>query len=135
MNDKQPISADLVHDLVLNAHGNLPRVQELLQQEPALVHAVWDWGAGDFESGLGAAAHMGRPDIALYLLERGARMDIFTAAMLGDVTIVRALLEAYPAMREFPGAHGITLLAHAKAGGEAATEVVRLLDEQITSYS
>jgi hypothetical protein len=82
------IAAELVQDFVSNAHGNLDRVQELLEQEPMSINAAWDWGGGDWETALGAAAHMGRKDIAHYLLERGARMDIFAAAMLGQVEIV-----------------------------------------------
>jgi hypothetical protein len=56
-------------------------------------------------------------------------MDIFAAAMLGEVEIVRAMLTAYPAMRDFPGPHGIPLKAHARAGGEAAAAVLALLEE------
>ena len=122
------IAPELVHEFVGNAHGDLKRVQELLAQEPMLLNAAWDWGGGDWETGLGAAAHMGRRDIALYLLGKGARMDIFAAAMLGHTEIVRSMLTAYPEMRHSPGPHGIPLLAHAKAGGEAAVEVASLLE-------
>lgn len=122
------IAPELVHEFVGNAHGDLQRVQQLLAQEPMLVNAAWDWGGGDWETGLGAASHMGRRDIALYLLENGARMDIFAAAMLGHAEIVRAILNAYPEMRHQKGPHGIPLLAHAKAGGEEAAEVVALLE-------
>jgi len=91
------------------------------------VNASWDWGAGDWETGLGAAAHMGRRDIALLLLEHGARLDLFAAAMLGDVEVVRATLEAYPSMRDALGPHGIPLVGHARAGGDEAREVLELL--------
>lgn len=117
----------LVQDFVANAHGNAERVIELLEQEPMLIHAVWDWGGGDWETALGAAAHMGRKDIAHFLLEKGARIDIFAAAMLGEVEIVQALLKAFPAMRHGRGPHGIPLLDHAKAGGQDAALVVKLL--------
>ncbi|HZS77259.1 MAG TPA: ankyrin repeat domain-containing protein [Ktedonobacteraceae bacterium] len=117
----------LVQEFVANAHGNADRVLELLEQEPMLVNAAWDWGGGDWETGLGAAAHMGRKDIAQMLLERGARMDIFAAAMLGHVEIVQAILKAYPAARHLRGPHGIPLLDHAKAGGQEAAGVVELL--------
>jgi len=117
----------LVQEFVANAHGNAARVLELLEQEPMLVNAAWDWGGGDWETGLGAAAHMGRKDIAQMLLERGARMDIFAAAMLGHVEIVQAILKAYPAARQLRGPHGIPLLDHAKAGGQEAARVVELL--------
>jgi hypothetical protein len=71
---------------------------------------------------------MGRRDIALFLLERGARLDLFAAAMLGQVAIVRAVLEAYPSVRDVLGPHGISLVEHARAGGEEAREVLELLE-------
>ena len=71
---------------------------------------------------------MGRRDIALFLLERGARIDLFAAAMLGEVEIVRAVLAAQPAARDALGPHGIPLVEHARAGGEEAREVLELLE-------
>jgi hypothetical protein len=127
--DRPPaLPSELVQEFVGKAHGDLKRVTELLEQQPALVNACWDWGAGDWETGLGAAAHMGRADIAHYLLERGARMDIFAAAMLGRLEVVKAILAADPAARTAPGPHGIPLSAHAKAGGEAAAAVLAFLE-------
>lgn len=122
--DKKPaLEASLVQDFVGNAHGDLDRVKELLAQEPALVNSAWDWGGGDWETGLGAAAHMGRRDIAVYLLEQGARLDLFAAAMLGDLDIVKATLETYPEALNILGPHGISLIAHAQAGGNEAIDV------------
>ena len=69
----EPLTPDLVREFVGNAHGDLARMRELLSQEPRLINAAWDWGGGDWETGLGAAAHMGRADIARELLEHGAR--------------------------------------------------------------
>jgi len=123
MEKKPSLEAVLVQDFIGNAHGNLDRVKELLAQEPALINASWDWGGGDWETSLGAAAHMGRSDIANYLLEHGARLDLFAAAMLGKLEIVRATLSTYPEAINFPGPHGIPLIAHAQAGGEQAAEV------------
>jgi hypothetical protein len=122
-----PIDPDLVNEFVLKAHGDFGVVKQLLEQEPAIVDAAWDWGGGDWETGLGAASHVGRRDIAEYLLEHGARMDVFAAAMLGETEIVRAMLEAQPGLRDARGPHGIPLLAHAEAGGEQASEVLELL--------
>lgn len=126
MEDKKPaLQAELVRDFVANAHGNLERVQELLQREPSLINASWDWGGGDWETALGAAAHMGRKDIAHYLLAHGARLDIFAAAMLGQIQIVKAILSAFPEALHGRGPHGISLLDHARAGG---TEVIAFLE-------
>ncbi len=123
------IAAEQVKEFVGNAHGDLNRVRELLDQEPGLLNAAWDWGGGDWETALGAAAHMGRRDIALFLLERGARIDLFAAAMLGKLEIVRALLADNPARKDALGPHGIPLLVHAQAGGEEASEVVNFLQQ------
>jgi hypothetical protein len=71
---------------------------------------------------------MGRRDIALFLLEHGARLDLFAAAMLGETEIVRGLLDAYPSMRDALGPHGIPLVEHARAGGEDARAVLELLE-------
>ena len=111
-------------EFVANAHGDLAAVRTALEQDATLANAAWDWGDGDWETGLGAAAHMGRRDIAELLLAHGARMDVFAAAMLNEVEIVRAMLACYPT--EPVGPHGIPLRKHAEAG--AAREVLALLD-------
>jgi hypothetical protein len=118
----------LVRDFVANAHGDLERVKALLAEQPKLVNAAWDWGGGDWETGLGAAAHVGRRDIAEYLLQQGARLDVFAAAMLGKLEIVRTALEAFPGALHVQGPHGIPLTAHARAGGEAAADVLAYLE-------
>ena len=124
----EALSSEDVHEFVRTAHGGLEEVRAMLDREPALVNAAWDWGGGDWETGLGAAAHMGRRDIAELLLERGARLDLFAAAMLGHVEVVRAIVDAYPAMREAAGPHGIPLVEHARKGGPEAAAVVELLE-------
>jgi hypothetical protein len=121
------LDAERVQQFVIAAHGDLDAVEQELAAEPSLANACWDWGGGDFESALGGAAHMGRRDIAHILLRRGARLDLFAAAMLGDLEVVRATLDAHPELADKPGPHGIPLLAHAKAGGEEARDVVELL--------
>jgi hypothetical protein len=127
--DRGPaLKPDLVQEFVRVAHADLDRVKQLMEEEPALINAAWDWGGGDWETGLGAAAHMGRRDIARYLLDHGARIDLFAAAMLGQVAIVKATLDAFPEARDVKGPHGIPLLAHARAGGPEAAAVVELLE-------
>jgi hypothetical protein len=125
-----PLAPETVRAFVVAAHGDRDAVRDALRAEPRLVNACWDWGGGDWETGLGGAAHMGRRDIALHLLARGARLDVFAVAMLGDVDVVRALLQAFPTLPEVRGPHGISLIDHARAGGEDALEVVRLLEER-----
>src|ERR687892_2571645 len=115
MSDRpSPLDPQKVEAFVANAHGDLDAGRTLLAEEPALVNAAWDWGGGDWETGLGAAAHMGRRDIALFLLDHGARVDVFAAAMLGETEVVRAMLTAWSELRDARGPHGIPLLEHAK---------------------
>ena len=129
MSDKGPaIDPAKVEAFVANSHGDIDAVRALLAEEPGLVNAAWDWGGGDWETGLGAAAHMGRRQIALLLLEHGARLDVFAAAMLGQFGIVSAILAEFPAMRDATGPHGIPLVEHARAGGDDARAVLELLE-------
>ncbi len=127
------LPAELVQEFVAVAHGKLERVKELIKQEPALVNASWDWGGGDWETGLGSAAHMGNQEIANFLLENGARLDIFAAAMLGKLAIVQAAVTDNPNIIHVKGPHGIPLINHAQAGGEAAAEVLAFLQEKLNS--
>lgn len=127
MEKKSVLEVTLVQYFVGKSHADLEGVKELLEQEPALVNSAWDWGGGDWETGLGAAAHMGRRDIASCLLQNGARMDVFAAAMLGKLEIVKAILEACPEALHAPGPHGIPLIAHAQAGGNEALRVYEYL--------
>lgn len=122
------LELDLVQEFVAKAHGDFERVKELLGQEPGLINATWDWGGGDFETALGAAAHMGNREIANYLLEHGARLDLFAAAMLGNLDIVKATLNIYPNTINIPGPHNIPLIEHARAGGEEAKAVLEFLE-------
>ena len=124
--DRGPrLDLDLVREFVIAGHGNLERTRELLDQHPALVNAAWDWGGGDWETALGGASHMGNRPIADFLLSRGARMDVFCAAMTGKIEIVRTFLADDPKVVDLKGPHGIPLLRHAQAGKQDA--VVELL--------
>lgn len=127
---KRPqLARTLIHDFVLFAHYDLPMVQKLLARDASLVHTTVDWGAGDWESALGAAAHMGRRDIAEFLLSQGARIDIFAAAMLGYLDVVKSLLTSHPQLLNARGPHGFTLISHAKAGKEKSLAVLTYLEE------
>jgi hypothetical protein len=116
MNEEEPLDRAAVREFVIAGHGNPDRVVQMLEQQPALLNASHNWTEGDWETALGGAAHCGRRDIARLLLERGARMDLFAAAMLDEIEVVRAIIVAQPSARTAPGPHGIPLLAHAEAG-------------------
>jgi len=135
MEKKPALEVTLVQEFVGRSHADLEGVKELLSQEPALINSSWDWGGGDWETGLGAAAHMGRSDIATCLLENGARLDLFAAAMLGNLDIVKSTLEAYPEAMDIPGPHGIPLIAHALAGGNDAIQVYEYLKSLTSQHT
>ncbi len=118
----------MVQEFVIAGHGNMEKVKSLLAQEPKLINAAWDWGRGDWETALGGAAHIGKKEIALFLLENGARLDVFAAAMLGQLKIVKSAIRAFPQTQNILGPHGIPLLAHAKAGGDEAANVMKFLE-------
>jgi hypothetical protein len=124
---KPQINRLLIQDFVIYAHGDLPKTKQLLEKEPALINAVMDWGAGDWESGLGGASHMGRRDIVAFLLEKGARIDIFCAAMMGQLEAVKEFLKLEPKLIDAKGPHGFTLHFHAQVGGKESENVLDYL--------
>jgi len=116
-----------VKRFVIAGHVNLSAVKAMLAEEPNLINGATDWGNGDFETALGGASHMGRRDIAEYLLEHNARMDIFAATMLGKTDIVKAAVAVFPNIVHVPGPHGIPLIVHAEKGGPPAKAVLEFL--------
>ena len=118
---------DLVKEIVGAAHRDLDTVARLVEKRPELAKSQWDWGYGDWESPIDAASHTGQREIALLVIRNGARPTIFSAAMLGQLEVVRQFVLAAPGVQATPGPHGIPLLAHAKVGGEPAAAVVEYL--------
>ncbi|MFO0941527.1 MAG: hypothetical protein U0930_12260 [Pirellulales bacterium] len=112
---KEQINRQLLQDFVILAHSDFDMVKKLLEREPGLINGAVDWGAGDFETALGGASHMGRHDIVEFLLEKGARIDIFCAAMTGQLEAVRSFLTLQPALIDAKGPHGFTLHFHARS--------------------
>jgi hypothetical protein len=116
-----------VKRFVIAGHRNLAAVKAMLAENPNLINGTIDWGNGDFETALGGASHMGRRDIAEFLLEHNARMDIFAATMLGRLEVVKAAVAVYPNIVRVPGPHKIPLIAHAEKGGAGAVAVLEFL--------
>jgi hypothetical protein len=137
---------ELAREMVSVSHGNIQRVRELVKAQPTLAKASWDWGFGDWETALGAASHTGNREIAELLIAAGAPPTLFSAAMLGQLDGVKALIAANPGAQRIPGPHSISLLAHAKPGspvheyltslGDAgAPPIVPLTEEQLKSIA
>jgi hypothetical protein len=124
---KPQINRLLVQDFVIYAHSELDLARRLLDKEPALLNASMDWGGGDWESGLGGASHMGRRDIVEMLLERGARINLFCAAMMGQLDAIKAFLTLQPKLIDAKGPHGFSLHFHAQVGGKESENVLDYL--------
>jgi uncharacterized protein len=110
-------SEELVREFVLSGHGNFDRVKVLLTEHPELLNVSAPWN----ETALGAAAHMGRVEIAEYLLAAGAPLDICTAAMLDRREEVAAMLRADPTQAQATGAHGFPALFYPAIHGHVET--------------
>ena len=117
----------LAQEIVDVSHRDLKRVRELVEGQPALARASIDWGFGDWETAIDAASHVGRRDIAEFLIASGARPTIFSAAMMGQLDVVKGFVTAVPGVQRTRGPHGITLQAHARAGGSDAGLVLEYL--------
>lgn len=105
-----------IKELVFAAHGDFDKTKSMIEKSPLLLNCANQGVKGDFETSMGAAAHMGRSDIARLLLDRGARLDIFSLTFLGHIDLVKQLLGVYPQYLTAPGPHGFTLLHHAQVG-------------------
>ncbi|PWH82050.1 hypothetical protein DIS18_12345 [Algibacter marinivivus] len=113
----------LVEKFVGASHGKFDIVKPLLEEHPTLLNAAHDWRRGDFETGLGAACHVGNKEIATYLLNRGAQANIFTMALFGKIDSIKLMLDFMPNLLNAKGPHGYTLLHHAERGGDDSLEV------------
>jgi hypothetical protein len=123
-----PLDTGLVKEFVTVAHRDFDKVKSMLQENPDLLNASFNWKDWDWEDAIGAAGHMGLREMALYLLEQGARPTICVAAMLGHLDVVKTFITAFPQMKESVGPHNISLMAHAIKGGDHAKPVVEYLE-------
>ncbi|WP_297764700.1 hypothetical protein [uncultured Muriicola sp.] len=138
--DEPQLDKSIVQEFVGASHKDMDKVKELLEEYPTLLNAAHDWKYGDFETGLGAASHVGYKELAQYFLDKGAQANIFTACLFGKIEIVKPMLTAFPNTLHSKGPHGFTLLHHAEKGGDEALEVKDYLvslgavDKKITLY-
>lgn len=124
ISQKPKFDHEVVYEFMGAAHSNVKKVKEMIAEDVDLANAAMDVG-GNFETALGGAAHMGRADIAEVLLANGARMDIFCAAMMGKIDLVKAFIADDPNVVHLKGPHGIPLMKHAEKGGHQ--EMIDLL--------
>ena len=122
-----PIKLEIVKEFVTVAHGNLARTKEMLENDHLLLHVSNDWGGGDYESAIEACGHTGNKEIIDYLLSKGARYSIYLACTLGHLDTVKNVLTFNPTLLNSKGPHGLTMLHHAKKGGESSKTVEEYL--------
>ena len=120
----QPPSIEQIREFVIAGHGNLDRVKQMLAENPQLLSASYQWNDNDRETAIQAAAQVGNAQVARYLLDNGAPLEICTAAMLGRRDEVERRLKDDPRSASATGAHGIPLLPHAVWSGNL--ELVQL---------
>jgi ankyrin repeat protein len=115
----------VINEYVAVSHGNLARVQELLALYPSLllVNASWN------ELAVEAGAHVGFKDGVRLQLDQGAPCALPTAAMMGKVDHVRALLAEDPERIHDCGAHNMPLAWFPAIGGGSPEqlEIARFL--------
>ena len=118
MGTRTSIPVETVREFVIAGHGNLARVQQLLDEMPELLNMSYEWGENDRESAIQAASHIGNVAVAEYLLSKGAELAIYTAAMLGRKAEIESLLATNKSLIKKTGAHGISILANAALNGD-----------------
>lgn len=115
--NQEPLTQEQIRNFVLPAHGNLEAVRQQLAAEPRLLNEKFE----EFdETALEAASHVGNRPIAQFLLDQGAPMNIYTAAMFGLTEEVVQFLDETPDLVNGNGVHGISLLYHAALSGDVA---------------
>lgn len=127
-NEPSPLKTTMVKEFVVAGHKDLSKVQSMLADYPNLIYSRYDWGNGDFEEAIEGAGHLGNKEIANYLIDQGARVNMFVLTMLGKTELVKPTLEAYPNLVFAKGAHGFTLLHHANAGGDGNYAFIKYLN-------
>ena len=60
MDAESTLTSEQIRDFVIAAHGNLPRIREMLVVNPELVNAAYQWSEGDTETAIQAAAQAGQ---------------------------------------------------------------------------
>jgi ankyrin repeat protein len=125
---EEVLTEEQIRDFIVAAHGNLPRVREMLTRHPGLLNARHYWSATDSETAIQAGAQTGSRPVVEYLLARGAPLEINTAAFLGRKEDVESMLKLDPGLINATAAHGIPLLPHAALSGNL--ELVKMLHQR-----
>lgn len=116
------LTQETINEFVVSSHFDLPKVEAMLAENPALLNENADW----IETPIQAASHVGRFDIIEFLLSKGAPLDICTAAVLEREADVRQFLADDPNLKHATGAHDIPLMFFAAISGNVAIAQILL---------
>jgi len=120
--DTQGLPQSLVNEFVIVSHFSADRMKKLLHQCPDLLNTRSSFD----ELAVEAGAHMGRQDIAGFLLDRGAPYSVCTAAMFGETSAVKTMLRDDPRRIHERGPHDF-LLTFYPAFGTGSIELMEVL--------
>lgn len=104
------------------SHFNRKRVQELLADEPRLIHSI----STDAELAIEACGHTGNRDIIRMHLDQGAPLSLPTAISVGDLDHARWLLEQDSRLIHERGPHDFAVMWYPAIGG-GSVEAAELL--------
>ena len=124
------IDPEIIKEFVIAGHNDLKKVETMLVSTPQLIHSTHDWGNGDFEQAIEGAGHLGDTEIVHFLIQKGARINIFILTLLGKIQVIKPIIEEFPALLTSVGPHGFSLLHYAKMGGENAKITAEYLMEK-----
>ena len=95
--------------------GKLTKVEQMIKRNPRLVNAKDESGM----SGIAVATYYGQPKVASLLVSSRATLNVFEAAMIGNLTKVRDLVEHESSLANAYSADGFTALHLAAFFGQS----------------
>jgi hypothetical protein len=124
---KEQISRLMLQDFIIFAHSELEMTQKLLDREPGLLNGAVDWVVATLKLHWEALRTWGVGTSSIFCSNEAQRIDIFCAAMLGQLDAVRSFLTLQPTLIDAKGPHGFGLHFHAQVGGDDAKQVLDYL--------
>ena len=103
---------------------------KMKMKTPDLPNVSRYWSNGDFETSIGAAGHMGLPNVIEFFINKGVRPDISISTTLGKTDWVSALTAPFPNILNAIRPYRYTLLHHAEQGSENARDLYHDLQEK-----
>jgi len=123
--DLADVPQALQNQVTGSSHANLEKLRALVEADRRRVFSV----STDDELAIEASAHTGNREIMRYHLDHGAPFSLPTAASMGDLAMMRFLLDRDPLLVHERGAHDFAPMHYAAIGG-GGVEVAALLHER-----